>query len=210
MIKKLKYTLQSLTFAAIVFGIQFLVGTISKVSEFLNAFEFKSGVPAWVLNICISVIIGLLYYIFQVISSKVTVSTLNQKIWEKFYPEVSEIRIFGSGTETYRNSLRDFLKTRDKANSVEIKILMRDDDTPNRRVKIVEAVDKWKQDIEIISSITNVTTSVKIYKGSLMLRGVIFGDRAAILGWYYRIAGKNDSEVPCFVVENTDEIKKAY
>lgn len=92
------------------------------------------------------------------------------------------VRIFASGSETYRNAILPILPACELKNKLCIQILVRDDGTTERMDKILEAKKKWKNDID---NNNNVTTEIRKYTSEVFLRGIISDSEIAALGWYY-------------------------
>jgi len=98
----------------------------------------------------------------------------------------TEIKIFSSGSETYRIKLNIIFKLIKVDKKKTIKILIRDDGSPQRNDKINEEIRKWKIVVEN-NNTQMVDFEFKRYEpaeGSVMLRGYIFDNNYAILGWY--------------------------
>lgn len=108
---------------------------------------------------------------------------LEQSIISELLQDKTELRIFASGSENYRNTLVHALKMRDPSNQLRIKVLMRTDGSTPRIAKIEEAKAKWLTDVD---NKYNATTEIRLYDSKIMLRGIIIESKAAILGWYYR------------------------
>lgn len=96
---------------------------------------------------------------------------------------IEELKIFASGSETYRTLLLSFLQECELKHKLKIKILVRNDETLLREQKIKEALDKWREDID---HKYNTMTEIRSYNFSISLRGLILDKKTAMLGWYYR------------------------
>lgn len=96
------------------------------------------------------------------------------------------VRIFASGSETYRLLLLSLLPALHLKERLELRVLVRDDGSPSRKAKLSEAISKWHD----IDEKFNTRTIVRTYDYDVMFRGWIFDQKAALVGWYERRNGK--------------------
>lgn len=102
---------------------------------------------------------------------------------EKLLRKTKELKIFSSGSGSYRIKLNMILKNMKSPQLRKIKILIRDDNTEQRNDNIKNQIRQWEKDIS-----KKYTINIEYYRYSfseISLRGYIFDDKYALLGWYY-------------------------
>lgn len=103
----------------------------------------------------------------------------------------TEVRVFSSGGEDAKKRFLDltqetFLPRRE----IQIRVLLRSDQTMQREADLKTLVDRWRKDIDGITLNRKCGykfhTEFSIYEMPVMLRGYVFDDSAAVLSWYAR------------------------
>lgn len=105
--------------------------------------------------------------------------------------DCSEVRVFSSGGEDAKNR---FLELTQESfmpqKEVKIRVLLRGDQTPQRDVVLQVLVDRWRRDIDGVTSRRGCgykfVTEFSVYQSPVMLRGYVFDSSVAALSWYAR------------------------
>jgi len=115
-----------------------------------------------------------------------TVDIADTVILKRLIEDSTEIKIFTSASETARMKLTGIFKEIHMDKKKTIKILIRHDGSEQRDNKINDEIRKWSINVEsICNQMVNFEFGRYVQKeGSVMLRGYIFDNNYAILGWY--------------------------
>lgn len=102
-----------------------------------------------------------------------------------------EVRVFSSGGEDAKNRFLDLTQeTFIPRKEVKIRVLLRGDQTTQRKAALEALVDRWKKDVDEATVNRNCgykfNTEFSVYEMPVMLRGYVFGDSVAALSWYAR------------------------
>ncbi len=197
------------------FGITFAstFGLIWLIAEPLG---LPTGWKLWVVLTAISTIVALILIVIRLciqIPNKGMISidevfgkVNDPRILKTYFKDIKTLRIFASGSETYRTLLLSFLQEINLNQKVDIKVLVRDDGSEQRKIKNSESLLKWAKDID---SNYNTNTTIKTYNSSLMLRGMMFDSKSAILGWYFNdIKGTQGQNIPAHIISNNNDYAK--
>lgn len=154
---------------------------------FLDSINFETNTKHAILVGCISVFLTYLYKsvfsIFIERKSQYFVSPENLDKIAQLLKETKELKIFSSGSTSYRIKLRMILKNIKSTQLRKIEILIRDDNTNKRDEKIKDEIKLWEKDIY-----DKYDISIKFQRYTFLqisLRGYIFDKNYALLGWYY-------------------------
>lgn len=114
------------------------------------------------------------------------------------------IRVFCSQAESYRGFVHSHCA--DLANGVTIKVMMRGDGTAGRLGDLQKVADRWHHDI----GGRGVSVEVAAVDWSpMMLRGWVFDQEAAVIGWYTRTGGRTTGGGdPGFVIHDREVIRQ--
>lgn len=192
------------------------ISTFGGIWLFAEPLGFSVGYKLWViLIICSTVVtIGVVGIRLWINIPKQNRLYLNDQyvrindpqVLTAHFSHIKTLRIFASGSETYRTLLLSFLDVIQLNEKLEIRILIRDDGSPIRKQKVSEAYAKWKNDID---SNFRTETVIRTYRSPCMLRGFIFDEKSAILGWYYSSPeGTQGQNIPAHVLHSDIENQK--
>lgn len=165
-----------------------LLGSIyGGIWVFLDSIGFATNLKHAILIGCVSIFLTSLYMcVYHILTERRTkyfISPEDLNKITKLLKETKELKIFSSGSTSYRIKLRMILKKIKSTQLRRIEILIRDDNTAKRDEKIKEEIKLWKKDIGDKYYIT-----IDFYRytfSQISLRGYIFDKKYALLGWYY-------------------------
>lgn len=169
-----------------------LIGsTYAGIWVLLDSIGVKPGIDNVIISGAFAILLSLLFLSmnYNVIEkkSKYYIHPENIEYIKDFLQETKELKIFSSGSGGYRVKIQMMIKKMKNSNLKTIKILIRDDGTPERNIKIEDQIRQWEYVIKKPYSI-----NIEYYRypfSNVALRGYIFDDKYALLGWYY-----NDGE----------------
>lgn len=107
--------------------------------------------------------------------------------------DCSEVRVFSSGGEDAKKRFLELTQESFKPQKeVKIRVLLRGDQTTQRDVALQALVDRWRRDIDAVTSGRDCgykfVTEFSVYQSPVMLRGYVFDRSFAALSWYARDA----------------------
>ena len=178
----------------------------------LDSIGIQSGVnnaiTAGVFSILLSLLFLSVKYNINERRGKYYIHPENLEFIQKLLKNTKELKIFSSGSGGYRVKIQMILKNIETSNLKRIKILIRDDVTPEREIKIQDQIRQWEHDIKSTYSIT-----IEYYRynfSNVALRGYIFDNKYALLGWYYNdgtIRRGNDKILSFYSSEYEDQME---
>ena len=125
----------------------------------------------------------------------------------------SEIRIFASRGTTHFHYLNEALKKINISSKKTFIFLLRDDESEKRKTELERAKNDWENYISKYNIdkklINTIYSEFKPLTESITLRGYIFDDKSAMLGWYINTAKiRHGCEIP-FTLYMSDDIDQS-
>lgn len=171
---------------------------------FMEPAGIQPGFRLWMSLIIFSIVISIFYSMLRLWSTrpKLEFAMTNNIIQLKeLIANRKEVRIFASGSETYRTALLSALSNCEIKSKLSIKVLIRHDGTDIRRLNIQKAQDKWKD----IDNKYNTNTEIRTYSSTVFLRGFIFDAEKALLGWYLVAEKTEGQDIPAILLSDNND-----
>jgi len=167
-------------------------GIFEWIGAFLELIGFQKNIKLAIICIIFSILLTLLFlsanYIFIEKKSKYYIDSNNLDKIQKLLKNTTELKIFSCASGSYRVILQLILKNMKNIQLRKIKILIREDNSSDRDIIINDQIRLWQTDI---AEVYQITVEIHKYKiNQIALRGYIFDQKNALLGWYYNDGNK--------------------